>query len=237
MIRLITGAIGSGKTLFACSNLTNYLNEYDLIYCNIEGIQPLFFWSDTVDNLIACDIDYSSDAMMSFIKEKSYDTSVSKLFIIDEAAFYFLNDKKQLDKEFLKFMAYSRHYGADFVFICQEPAQLHYQLRHLVNEHIHLRRKWGTGLCTVLRKQGIIYETQNSLALREQIRSGDILSSRWFIKKKYFDAYTSALTFKHQKYQIPLGIYVRAFIYGLPIIAFILYLNSYISNFRGFGNV
>lgn len=229
MITLLTGSIGSGKTLYCCSHFIDYLNTYDKIYTNIEGFHPDFYWHNSTSNITTFELDFTSEAMQDYITQISK-YGGSKLVVIDEAAFYFLNDRKQMDKDFLKLLAYTRHYGLDIIFICQNPAQLHYQIRHLVNYHIHIRRKFNTGMQTILEKEGIIYEVQNNLFLRESVKSGDIVKKRAFIKKMYFDAYKSSAVYT--KYKTTLSLKHRFFLILLlllPIFGF-YHLEKYLSN-------
>lgn len=225
MITLITGSIGSGKTLHAVKHIPEYLQEYDLIFHNIEGLKQYFYWTRKASRLRKLDFSFTQwEELINFIMEYNRN-SIKMLFLIDEASFYFPNSRKAFPrKDFIDFLAYSRHYGVDFLLIAQNPAQLHYQVRHLINKHIHIRRRHGTGMLNILEKEGLIYEVSNPVALRRQCTAGDILISRAFLDKRFYDAYQSQQVpvLTQQKKKIPIKI--KLWIAFLGIMPFFIYL-------------
>lgn len=192
MITLITGNIGSGKTLYAVQQIEKNLSNYDLIFTNIEGIEPNFFWNSQNEKIKLFDILLTRESFIEFCFERRNNSdAISQLIVLDEAHFTFYNDRKNIDLEFIKFLSYSRHYGIDFIFICQKPAQLHYQVRHLVNEMVYLRRKYQTGLVNIIRTENVEFDT-NTFEIHRKIKNGEATLERTFLNKKYFDAYNSA---------------------------------------------
>lgn len=113
------------------------------------------------------------------------------------------------------------------MFIAQNAAMLHYQIRHLINHHTHIRRKYGTGLLTILKKEGVIYETVQPFILKKQVESGDIILERDFLDRRFFDAYqsTQAARIKKDKQQVPLKL--KLTLLFLAILPFVILLPLY----------
>lgn len=231
MLYLVTGNVGSGKTLSIVKQLPKFCKQYDLVFHNIEGLNRYFFWSrEASRKLKTLDFNFSqaSELIEFLLAESRKKVKTARLFIIDEAPFYFANSRKKFEEpEFINFLAYSRHYNIDILFIAQNAAMLHYQIRHLINHHTHIRRKYGTGLLTILKKEGVIYETVQPFILKKQVESGDIILERDFLDRRFFDAYqsTQAARIKKDKQQVPLKL--KLTLLFLAILPFVILLPLY----------
>lgn len=225
---LVTGNIGSGKTLSVVKELPNFCAEYDLIFHNIEGLERRFYWSAGAQRkLKTLDFNFSqANALVEFLlAESRKEVKTRRLFIIDEAPFYFSNSRKKFEnEEFINFLAYSRHYNIDIIFIAQNPAMLHYQIRHLINHHTHIRRKYNTGLLTILKKEGIIYEICQPFVLKKQVESGDIIIERSYLDKRFFDAYASSQAVRMRKDKAQLPLKMKLYLVFLAILPFVILL-------------
>lgn len=140
-IKLITGIPGSGKTLFAVSELKKELEKNQTsdsprkIYCDITGLKihgiepPPLDWRQTPPN---------------------------SLLIYDEA---------QLHKEFkaqrgttpykaVEELTIHRKTGHELWFITQDPKRLHNDILAMVEQHYHLDRPYGAKLASIYQYRG-----------------------------------------------------------------------------------
>ena len=142
MIYLITGAIGTGKTMYVVEQLMKIADENKKlmdkgqhekvrqIYSNISGLK--------LDHLPLPD-DWRTCPKNS-------------VFAIDEChkiSIYQPNRKKLHDDERIIALNESRHEGCDFYFITQAPSYIHNHIKGLVNQHFHFHNPMGLKLATV----------------------------------------------------------------------------------------
>lgn len=124
MIKLITGTPGSGKTLFAVSEILEEAKKGRTIYCDIDGLR--------IDGVmpIADDLDWR-------------DTPEGSLVVYDEAQqndIFKAGRGALSDNQIVKDLEIHRHTGHDIIFITQSPIFMHNHIRQLVGEHMHLHR-------------------------------------------------------------------------------------------------
>lgn len=141
-IRLITGIPGSGKTLFAISELKRELEKNQAsdnprsIYCDITGLKvvginpPPIDWRQTPPN---------------------------SLLIYDEAQFHQefkphrgISQYKQVEE-----LTIHRKTGHDIWFITQDPKRLHNDILAMVEQHYHLERPYGAKLASIYQYRGV----------------------------------------------------------------------------------
>lgn len=129
MILLLTGQPGHGKTALGLVRAKKLKDEGRTVYvhgvrglnCDFYGFQQLedpTKWEDLPDGSVV-------------VLDECYSTFPSRA-------------PGRAVPAHVDAMARHRHRGFDFILICQQGLQLDSFLRGLVEEHIHVRRKWGT---------------------------------------------------------------------------------------------
>lgn len=196
MIKLLTGQPGHGKTALALHLAMKLRDEGRLIYAH--GIPSLDYdkigfkrlddptkWQDLPDGSVVV-IDECYSTFPSRAPGKAVPDHVEK-------------------------MATHRHRGFDFLLIAQQGLQLDSFLRGLVEEHIHVRRKWGTK-ATKLKRWS---QYQNNV----QGHCADV--DDWIRPKHVFDYYTSTVM-DTSKVHIPK--WVRMLAIGLVVLVGLVWL-------------
>lgn len=140
-IRLITGIPGSGKTLYAVSELKKELekntsaDEPRAIYCDITGLK--------VNDIQPPPIDWR-------------DTPPRSLLIYDEAQLKdeFKAGRGNSPHEFISELTIHRKTGHEIWFITQAPKRLHNDILDMVEIHHHLERPYGAKLASIYEYRG-----------------------------------------------------------------------------------
>lgn len=182
-ITVVTGQPGNGKTLYAMEMLEAALKEAKRpIYCHgVEGSLPA----------------QARPLPDPREWEKCEDGS---LIFVDEAweEFGHLQDARGAPTPpHVLALATHRHRGFDFVMTTQQTNQLYPFMRGLVGEHIHVSRKFGTGICTVY-KWGELCEDVKSQTQRDKA-----LSSTWAHPARLFDQFKTGAGIHTIKRKIP----------------------------------
>jgi zona occludens toxin len=106
--------------------------------------------------------------------------------IVDEAQFVFpVRQGRGEPPTFVAELATHRHLGVDLVLVTQHPGLLDPFVRKLVDQHFHVKRKFGTNFATVLEFPNGVRENV------DKSTKGAILHE-WRYPKDVFDLYTSA---------------------------------------------
>lgn len=140
-IKLITGIPGSGKTLFAVSQLKKELEKNQAcdtprqIYCDITGLKihgiepPPLDWRLTPPN---------------------------SLLIYDEAQFHqeFKANRGNSQYKAIEELTIHRKTGHEIWFITQDPKRLHNDILAMVEQHYHLDRPYGAKLASIYQYRG-----------------------------------------------------------------------------------
>lgn len=140
-IKLITGIPGSGKTLFAVSQLKKELEKNQTsdsprkIYCDITGLKihgiepPPIDWRQTPPN---------------------------SLLIYDEAQFHqeFKAQRGTSPYKAVEELTIHRKTGHELWFITQDPKRLHNDILAMVEQHYHLDRPYGAKLASIYQYRG-----------------------------------------------------------------------------------
>lgn len=140
-IRLITGIPGSGKTLYAVSELKKELekntsaDEPRAIYCDITGLK--------VNDIQPPPIDWR-------------ETPPRSLLIYDEAQLKdeFKAGRGNSPHEFISELTIHRKTGHEIWFITQAPKRLHNDILDMVEIHHHLERPYGAKLASIYEYRG-----------------------------------------------------------------------------------
>ncbi|MCA8094472.1 MULTISPECIES: zonular occludens toxin domain-containing protein [Burkholderia cepacia complex] len=184
MITLITGVPGSGKTLYAVSQLLKEEKAGRRIV--VEGIRDLAITHETVD----------LDWMRSWHKN----CRAGDVLVIDEVQRIWPHVSVSVKAgEDIEQLHVHRHMGVDWVIITQHPNRINKAVRDLVGRHVHVRRLFG------LRK-AMLYEwdsTHNpSSGFREAVKTV------WSYPRQVFSLYTSAEMHTKPKAVVPKGLFL-----------------------------
>ena len=181
MIKLITGTPGSGKTLFAVSEILEEAKKGRTIYCDIDGLK--------IDGVmpIADDLDWR-------------DTPEGSLVVYDEAQqndIFKAGRGALSDNPIVKDLEIHRHTGHDIIFITQSPIFMHNHIRQLVGEHMHLHRPYGAAVASVYQWR-VCENNPNVESAKKRSENNRLFN----FDKKLFDHYKSATVHTH-KFKIP----------------------------------
>lgn len=138
MITLITGTLGSGKTLYAVTKILEYVEQNKKLL--LEGKEPRIIYSD-IDGL---NIDGVEPA-----PEDWRDTPDGSVIFYDEIQQREFFKKSRFDNDVCDALQIHRHTGHDIFGITQFPVLLHPNFRAVVGMHYHLHRGWGLSSATV----------------------------------------------------------------------------------------
>lgn len=124
-IQLITGLIGSGKTLRAVQYIDKEVKSGRAVYvCNINGL--------------------NIPGVIPFDNPKDWqDLPPGSLLVVDEAQRYWRSRRSADVPPELQAMETSRHDAVSFLLLTQQPTYLDKHLRGLVTRHEHLYRRMG----------------------------------------------------------------------------------------------
>lgn len=148
-VHIVTGKLGSGKTLVAVGKIQDYLNQDRIVATNLNLylenlINPFAKKSQcyrlpdkpTVDDLQMLPKPFGDD-------ESFYDENKTGLLVLDECATWFnsrsWNDKGR--KDVIDWFIHARKYGWDIIFILQNVLMMDAQARDGLAEHVvHCKR-------------------------------------------------------------------------------------------------
>lgn len=179
MITLITGTPGSGKTLFAVSQLL--AGEYKARRLLVSGIEGLTLPHELLDD--------------EGIRRWPELVQPGDVVVIDEvqrlwrpraAASKVPDDIATLETH--------RHLGVDFVLITQHPMLLDQNVRRLVGRHMHVRRIFGAGAA-------LLYEWDHA---SDPGRTKDATTRSFRYPRSAFSLYKSAEVHTRQRMRKPL---------------------------------
>lgn len=192
MIELITGAPGSGKSLFAIWTIENRRKKEnrDVYYNGITGINlPWIEFDDP---------------------NKWYELPAGAIIIIDEAQRVFRpRHSSAAVPESVSKLETHRHNGHDIYMITQHPTLIETNVRRLAESHHHLMRKFGAAWATIHTWKGV---KENCDKTRK-----DSITKEFKYPKEVYKWYTSAEIHTH-KFKLPWKLWL---ILLLPLIALI----------------
>lgn len=171
-IELITGLPGAGKTLGAVARMLEW-HEHD-------ASRPVFVLGvDGLKEGIAQEI--SPDDL-----KRWYEYPAGSIFVVDECQKYFPMRRAGDAPEWIRKLSEHRHLGHDFLLMTQAPGYLDTHVRGLVDKHVHLVRKFGTGMVDRYEWPAI---SMSPLSKSERSRA---VKRLWAYPKRCFDLYKSA---------------------------------------------
>lgn len=191
MILLLTGQPGAGKTAYGLVRAFELKKEGREVYAH--GIK---------------DLDYEKAGFHRIEDPKDWQSLPDgSVVIIDECYTTFPNrNAASAVPPHVEAMARHRHRGFDFILIAQQGLQLDPFLRGLYEEHIHVRKKWGTRATNLKRWD----QYQGNV----QARSEDV--QKWIRPSWIFEYYTST-TVNTNKIRIPM--WARYLIFMIVVLA------------------
>lgn len=173
---LVTGVMGSGKTLKVVADLVNDMeinetrpvDEKRTYYSDITGLR--------IENVLPSPQDWRNTPSHSYI-------------IYDEAQLNPMFSRKRGQSHIsVQELTLARKRGHKIIFLTQAPNRLHQDILDVVGEHYHLHRPYGAKLATC-------YMWRNMVALRPMSRENQNKAeskSLFIYPKKCYDLYDSA---------------------------------------------
>ena len=181
MLYLMTGLMGSGKTL----NAIKYVNEdkafqgRKIYYCRIQLTEigkKRLGWTEVSDEEIMNWRDYPPGTV----------------FVIDECDHIFPQRTKDKMPEYIRELKESRKRGIDFVFITQNAMQMDVFVRRNIGHYIHFERRFGAD--NTKRLQWSKYVNPED---KFEVHKAE--KDKIKLDKKYFGWYESAEQHTHVK--------------------------------------
>lgn len=198
-IILVTGLPGHGKTLWTLARYQHYHEAPP------KGqARPVFHASGQSDREKRGQVHGIPDLKLPWEPFNPLDWGQlppNAVGIIDEAQFVFpTRPGRGEPPDYVAELATHRHKGIDLVLITQHPKLIDPFVFRLVDQHFHVRRKFGTRFATVLEFPGGARdypEKSNKDAVRHE----------WRYPKQVFDLYKSAEVHT-VKTRLPLRVYI-----------------------------
>ncbi len=136
MLRLITGADGTGKTLMAIQLLKEMSEQNERLRKEGKPTRGLY-----------TDIDGCRVPGVGLAKPDWREMPRGSFIVYDEAHKIFPATGKpgRSDDPRIREFDEHRHRGYDFVFVTQWPSKIHHEIRQMVQDHKHLTRAFGMG--------------------------------------------------------------------------------------------
>lgn len=214
MIYLITGAPGSGKTLYAVSTLVQSLIAQKLHDSKGSVIDRRLVVDGVPDLVIPHEMlcTPEQDEKGNFVCSEGHSVinwpdwcQKGDVILIDEVQRYWrprgLGSKPP---RMIADLETHRHKGIDFVIITQSPMLMDQNVRRLIYQHQHIRRILGG-------QRAIIYEWDSCAADVSRVKSAQS-TKYWGYPKSAFDLYKSSELHTKPKVKIPLWL-------GIPVVA------------------
>ncbi|QIK81671.1 zonular occludens toxin [Lysobacter sp. HDW10] len=178
MIYFYTGKPGAGKTALALTKARELLKEGREIYA--WGVK---------------DLDYDRIGFKALPDPKEWESYPDgSVFFLDEAYGIFPSAAPGSKvPPHIEALARHRHRGFDFILICQQPLQLHWFLRGLVEDHYHVEKIWKS------RKTDVKHWTE----YQGNTKASSNDKTTWVRDKEIFDFYTSTTLDTTGGIQIP----------------------------------
>lgn len=203
-IRLITGIPGSGKTLYAVSELKKIVeqnaksDEPRKIYCDITGLK--------ITNIEPPPIDWRT-------------TPTNSLLIYDEAQFHkeFAPSRGVSNSEIVRDLTIHRKTGHEIWLITQDPKRLHNDILAMVEQHHHLERPYGAKLASIYEYRGV-ERNPSSVSAKNRVENKRLFA----YDKSLFDYYESSQVKDGIKMRLP-----RELTFWLVVLVVITGLNYY----------
>lgn len=213
-----TGQPGHGKTVLALEFVWNLKRDHEKKQAKAEKAGKPVPPDRTLYICNVKDADYEKlgaveltpDEVKRWHEDPNFDHAI---ILIDEAYEHEMFPSRSAAKtvpEHVKQVAKHRHRGIDFVMVCQSPAkQMDSFLHDLIEEHYHIRRRYGMPLVHVRRFDRFERNPEKATPLTIQRRK---------FPKKFFDFYTST-KFDTSEKRVPWFYYAAAAL-GLFVLLF-----------------
>lgn len=198
-IILVTGLPGHGKTLWTLARYQHAAEPPP------KGqARPVFHASGQADRTKRDQVHGIPDLKLPW---EPFDPSAwsklpaNSIGIIDEAQFVFpIRQGRSEPPDHIAQLATHRHLGVDLVLITQHPKLLDPFVLRLVDQHFHVRRKFGTKFASV-------FESVTGVRDNVDRSTKDMIRHEWRYPKSVFDLYRSAEVHT-VKSRLPMRVYV-----------------------------
>lgn len=198
MITLITGAPGSGKTLYCVDKLIAPMVGKTVQFENDSG-ERVTAERRIYSNIPGLMLDHEQvDA--DWLRSLRSNATPGGFVVFDEVQRVWPNRPSQSKKpEAVEYLETHRHDGIDIVLLTQNPMLLDPAVRKLVGRHLHMRRVGGM-------KAAIVYEWD---ACSDQLRfNAAFTKSPYKYSKRAFQLYHSARVHTKQKRRLPFAVWL-----------------------------
>lgn len=203
-IRLITGIPGSGKTLYAVSELKKIVEKNidaenpRKIYCDITGLK--------ITNIEKPPVDWRT-------------TPPNSLLIYDEAQFHdeFKPSRGVSQYNIVRDLTIHRKTGHEIWFITQDPKRLHNDILSMVEQHHHLYRPYGAKLASIFQYNGV-ERNPSSIAAKSRVENKKLFN----YDRSLFEIYESSQVDDGIKMRLP-----RELTFWLVVLVILTGVNYY----------
>lgn len=214
MIYLITGAPGSGKTLYAVSTLVQSLTAQKLTDSKgvtvprrlvVDGVPDLVIPHERLCTPEKDERDnYTCTEGDSVLNWPDW-CQKGDVIVIDEVQRYWRpRGMGSKPPRMIAELETHRHKGIDFVIITQSPMLMDQNVRRLIYQHQHIRRILGG-------QRAVIYEWDSCAADVSRVKSAQS-TKYWGYPKSAYSLYKSSELHTKPKVKIPLWL-------GVPVLA------------------
>jgi zona occludens toxin len=192
MLVLLTGVPGSGKTLYAVSDLAKQFKDRPIFYYGIPELK--LDWIPLAD-------------------PTKWETEIpaNGVLVIDEAQKIFpVRPSTQRPPPHIENLTTHRHMGIDVVLLTQHPMLLDAFIRRVCGRHMHFHRAIGLEAATIFEWDN--YDEAFNTRSRQEVS----VRTRWSFPKSSYGLYKSAEVHTHKRriprffYYVPIGLIVCA---------------------------
>lgn len=215
-IRLFSGIPGSGKTLYAVSELKKIIEH------NIDAKEPRKIYAD-ITGLKITDID---EPPVDWRK-----TPPRSLLIYDEAQLRkeFAQKRGRSNYDFIEHLTIHRKTGHEIWFITQDPKRLHADILEMVEIHNHLERPYGAKLATIYEYRGC-ERNPRSQSAKQRCENKRLFN----YDSSLYDLYESSQVDDGIKFRLPKQLFFWVLIALLiPVYVFYTFFSSKDSKYLG----
>jgi zona occludens toxin len=217
--KIYTGTPGAGKTLGAIEECCKIVGVDPRKYATAEALSDALRKRTDPRLIFVCNVKGLLPGIFDTLEDPLdwQDCPDGSVILVDEAWEFFgthISEAKRDDR--ILQVAKHRHRGFSFIFTTQHPSQLVPHIRNLVDEHVHVSRKFGSDI-TERFTWASVCDDPNSIPQRKR-GSGGI---PWTFPKSVFGLYQSA-TVHTMKRKIPLRVLALPLlaVLGIALLAF-----------------
>lgn len=226
MIKMLTGAIGTGKTTWCVDQLMQIDadNKKHIKEGNLDKVRKIY------SNISGLTVDHEP------LPEDWRTTPKNSVHAIDECHkidIYKPNRKKLHDDPRVSDLNESRHDGYDFFFITQHPSFLHSHVRGITNQHFHFHNPMGLDCANVFMWRHGNTTTPDSPAAKNLAETSFIYTFKKEVQSNFKSIEDDAQHTKKRNIPKKVIAWISAPIVLLAIIGYLLTKPSTTGNLTG----